>query len=69
MEDLSVVDHYSEMDFDELMFALIDINNAIEEEYRRSKTAEHQERHLKIIKQYKEERAYVRKLIKELMPE
>lgn len=72
MKDLSIVDHYSEMDIDELEFALEDLNNAIScEEYclRCMNTDAGKERHLKTISKLKEEAAYVRKLKKELMVE
>lgn len=38
MKDLSIVDHYAEMDIDELEFALEDLNNAIENEMRDRKS-------------------------------
>lgn len=72
MKDLSIVDHYSEMDIDELEFALEDLDNAIENEKSwlptclTPESAEFVKSH---IKKLQEERAYVRKLIKELMYE
>lgn len=72
MKDLSVIDHYSEMDIDELEFALEDIDNAIENEkswLSTCLTPEAMDLVKENIRKLKEERAYVRKLIKELMYE
>lgn len=72
MKDLSIVDNYAEMDIDELEFALEDLNRAIENEKSwlpTCLTPEAMDLVKSNIKKLKEERAYVRKLIKELMYE
>ena len=70
MVDQSVVDHYEEMDIDEMELELEDIYRAIEcEKYRANHAYSDAEitMHLYNIQKLKEEAAYVRKLIKELM--
>ena len=70
MKDLSIVDHYSEMDIDELEMELVDINRAIKyEEYRAGRYYSDVAIYFQNIKKLREEAAYVRKLIKELMNE
>lgn len=71
MKDLSIVDHYAEMDIDELEFALEDLNNAIENEMSWATCLTHEALDVvrENVRKLKEERAYVRKLIKELMYE
>lgn len=72
MKDLSIVDHYAEMDIDELEFALEDLNNAIENEKSWLSDAFGEEAKQVVkenIKKLRTEAAYVRKLIRELMYE
>lgn len=72
MEDLSIVDHYAEMDIDELEMELEDLNIAIENE--KSWLSDAAPYDMKIVaaenvRKLCVERAYVRKLIRELMYE
>lgn len=71
MKDLSIVDHYAEMDIDELEFALEDLNHAIENEmsWLSCLLGGALEVAKENVRKLKEERAYVRKLIRELMAE
>lgn len=72
MKDLSIVDHYDGMDIDELEFELEDLNRAIENEMSWLTDAfglETKQVAKENIRKLKEERAYVRKLIRELMCE
>lgn len=72
MKGISYEEHYADMDVDELEAELCDIGYAIDDEIEKSRMAffpEHEMIHMERIKQLKEERAYVRKLIKELMGE
>ena len=72
MVDQSVVDRYKEMDIDELEFELVDICNAIDVEQHRMNQCFYDydiAKHMENIKHLKEEAAYVRKLMRELMDE
>lgn len=72
MKDLSIVDHYSEMDIDELEFELEDLNKAIENEriwLHACMTYEEMDMRNENIRKLTEEKLYVLKLIKELMVE
>lgn len=72
MKDLSIVDHYDGMDIDELEFELEDLDRAIENEKSWLTVCDSPEAKAVVmekVRKLKEERAYVRKLIKELMCE
>lgn len=69
MKDLSIVDHYDGMDIDELEMELEDLNHAIENEqsWLTCLVGGALEVAKENVRKLKEERAYVRKLIRELM--
>lgn len=72
MKDLSIVDHYAEMDIDELEMELEDIDRAIENELfwlADAYSLEMRQLAKENITKLKQERAYVCKLIRELMYE
>ena len=69
MKDQRIVDHYDGMDIDELEFALEDIERAIRNEKSWLDDAFVGQLAMENITKLREEAAYVRKLIKELIVE
>lgn len=68
MVDQKIVDHYADMDIDELEFELEDLNNAIKNEEIWSLaclTPDEMDMRMENIKKLQIEAAYVRKLVRE----
>lgn len=70
MVDQKIIDHYADMDIDELEMELEDIENAIENEKGWLRVNKEMEAVVAAnIMKLRKEAAYVRKLIKELVSE